>query len=234
MQLTRTGAGIGEQLGQRRHRQLGIHRNHEWASIRNHRDRGEVTIRIVGQRFEGKNVGDDRARPREQEGISVRRRTRDGLRPQDVPGAWDIFDNHGLAKLVREAIGNRARHDVDAYAGAERDTNLIGRVGHVSAGAAPLRSTATNTRSERRAVFILSSRYGIQANTFRPSTCRCTARLLRRLRAAQPRLLQSQTPGNVFHNSPSGDLSAARSATEACARPSAASEQRSGSYGPRL
>jgi len=45
---------------------------------------------------------------------------------------------------------------------------LIGRVGHVSAGAAPLKSSATSTTNERRAAFIFSSRFGIQGNTFRP------------------------------------------------------------------
>jgi hypothetical protein len=53
--------------------------------------------------------------------------------------------------------------------GPNGTTNLIGRVGHVSAGAAPLKSTRTNTRSERRAILIsFSCLWAFQANTVRP------------------------------------------------------------------
>jgi hypothetical protein len=98
MQLARAGARMDEELRKSRNRDLlGIHRDDERAPVGDHRDCRKILVRIIRQRLEQEDVGHNRARTREEEGVSIRGGARDRLRPDNVAGARHILDDHRLA-----------------------------------------------------------------------------------------------------------------------------------------
>ena len=131
------GAGLG--LGERdqfRHvfrRQARMDRQHIGGAA-DHDHRGKIRGRIVRQigiEAHGECVGAER---RDSDGVTVRRRARDGVRPDGAARAGTVVDDDLLAEPHPELLRDDAGGDIGRTAGRERHDHadrLVRPVDHV-------------------------------------------------------------------------------------------------------
>src|SRR6476661_3456674 len=102
--------------------------------------------------------------------------------------------------------------------GPNGTTNLIGRVGHVSAGAVPLKSTRTNTRSERRAILISSScLWAFKLTLFVPTRCLPKTKFDNNGGEGHRRLAPTRSPAGPAWLSTAGSSAACSAHWRSCA-----------------
>ncbi|MNN31100.1 hypothetical protein D3C81_1447730 [compost metagenome] len=111
--------GIGNQLGHRLDRQLGIDHQHEW-QVAHAADRREVLDRVIGQLLHQRRVGRMRGVGGHEQRIAVRGRLRNQLRRDGAVGAGAIVDHHVLAERIAQFLGRDARDGIGAAAGGKR------------------------------------------------------------------------------------------------------------------
>lgn len=85
-----------------------------------HAHRHEVLVRIVGQRLERVGVDHQRCGGRVEERVAVGRRARRGQRTDHVLSARTVVDDHRLAPVARQALGEQSRDDVRTRSGRLR------------------------------------------------------------------------------------------------------------------
>ena len=106
-------------------------RHQEEGNHRQHRDRRQVLLRLVGHRRVEVDVGRERARGGEPDGVAVGRRLRHRVDADHAARAGAVLHHHRLAELVAHARRDRAQDEVRAAARREADdeADRLGGVG---------------------------------------------------------------------------------------------------------
>ena len=128
------GGGPAQPLHPRRHalevveRRVGLGHDQDGAE-RDQRHRDQVLGRIERQLGVERRVVGVRRVGGDQEGVAVGRRLRDDLRADDGVGAGLRIDQHLLAELRRQRIGDHPHQGIDRAARIERhdDAHRLGR-----------------------------------------------------------------------------------------------------------
>ena len=112
-----------DKLLQRIGRHRRVHDN-ELSALRDHRDRREALVRVVGQLLEQEPVTHHRGVDRHEERVAVRRRVRGALCAYERTRARDILDHHRLAPQRREFRREAACEQVDGARGRVGNDDL--------------------------------------------------------------------------------------------------------------
>ena len=106
--------GVGDELGHGMSRKRGRD-EHDMRRLHDAADRLDVADEIEAQMLVKRGV-DRITGVDEEQRVAVRRRGDDGLGPKIAAGAGLVFDDEGLAEMVRQPLRDQARGDVGAAA----------------------------------------------------------------------------------------------------------------------
>ena len=123
VELVGTLLGIGDQLAQRLHRQLGA-RHDDDGEDADHRDRLEILLGVIAEVLIERGVGGDRAGAGPHQGIAVGRGLGCLQRADIAAGARAVVDDEGLAQRLACPVEQDARDHVARAAAGKRNDHL--------------------------------------------------------------------------------------------------------------
>ena len=134
-ELAGIGARVGDEFGQRLHRQIGMDDQH----IRRDEDLAdgrEILDRIVGELLVHARAEDERGVAAHHQRVAVRRGLGGAFGGDVAARAGDVLDHHRLAPGFGEFLGKQPRGDVGRDAGreADQDADRLLRVVRLRAG----------------------------------------------------------------------------------------------------
>jgi hypothetical protein len=146
-QLAGIGLGVGDEVGDRLHRQVVVdeedRRHHQRG-----RDRRQVLERIVRQRLQAGQDGDGGVAGPEQR-VTVGRRLGDAVGADGAGVAGDVLDHDRLAPRLGELVGEQTRGDVGGAARREADDELDRLVGPLGLRGERLAGEREHKRGQR-------------------------------------------------------------------------------------
>ncbi len=123
VQLPRPCFHVGDQLGDRAHRQILVD-HHHIGELRRHRDLDDVAPHVERKVVLHQRRNDLAAKAANQERVAIRRRAHDLAHADEAIAARLVLDDDGGAEPVLQKLRDQAAHDVGDAAGRERDHEL--------------------------------------------------------------------------------------------------------------
>ena len=158
VELLRVLLGVGDELGQRLRRQLGIDHDHV-RQDREQRDRREILLRVVAERLEQRPVRRQRTDRAHHQRVAVGRRSDRRQSAGIAAGARAVVDDERLPERLRHPVEHDAGDDV-AGAAAREGHDHLDRPCRIILGVRARRppaaaAAAANATTANRSVFFL-------------------------------------------------------------------------------
>jgi hypothetical protein len=118
-ELAGIGLGIGDQIGDRLHRQLRIDDQHE-RRLREQGQRNEVAERVIRQALVERNIDRHGRCRRHQQRVAVGRGLLHRDRGDDAAGAGLVLDDNALAEPLLQILRHHPRQKIGAATRRER------------------------------------------------------------------------------------------------------------------